>query len=402
MQKQANIEASLLFHLQPSMSIVFDAGGVITCTKAVLDFFLCEDIDSFQKESPRFFDRIIESSPLLAEEDWLECIYGLHQEKKQKITLFDKSKKVNRIFAVGIARAETEKNLYVVSLFDVTEYERQNSALEIFSSTLKNEIRKEIEERIWLKSEKNIQEQMLLQKSKLASMGEMIGVVAHQWKQPLNSIFLISQTLPELHHNGSLDFEALQESTKEIIAQVQFMSETIDNFRDFFKPEKEEKLFDIALETRRIIKILSPQMLKASIELVFDVDRHQIYEIEGYSNEIKQVILNIINNAKDAINMYKVKIGDNRFFGKIFVALEGDTETIRMRISDNGGGLSIEALQNLFQPYFSTKEENGTGIGLYLAKTIICNHFQGDIQAYNDGFGAVFEITIPRRKTQGE
>jgi len=160
-----------------------------------------------------------------------------------------------------------------------------------YQESLEAQVESEISQRL-------AQEKMLIQNAKLAEMGEMMGAIAHQWKQPISAISLFVMNLESEAEQGKLSLDSLREMASKINHQLLFLSETIDDFRHFFKPDKERVLFDLKDEVKRVIDILAPQLLLHKIEVKCEIENHLL---EGYKNEFKQVVLNLINNSKDAI-----------------------------------------------------------------------------------------------------
>ena len=254
----------------------------------------------------------------------------------------------------------------------------------------KDKFNKSLEEKVKIEVEKNREQQLLmLHQSRLAQMGEMISMIAHQWRQPLNSLSVITQTTVFRYKMGTLDDEKMEYfdvNSKKIIKQ---MSETINDFRDFFKPEKEKVEFcinDIIIES---IKIVEPIFKINNVKIIFrELKETDIYML-GYPNELGQAILNIINNAKDALMENSV---DEKI---VNITLDKNIDKIIICISDNAGGISSEIIDKIYDPYFSTKEgKNGTGLGLYMTKLIIEDHMNGDLRVSNTDVGAIFKISL--------
>lgn len=239
------------------------------------------------------------------------------------------------------------------------------------------------------KLEKKQQEQeiMLIQQSKMAAMGEMIGAIAHQWRQPLNALAIIVQDFKSAYDFGELDEDYIDISVKKGMSQIAFMSKTIDSFRNFFKPDKELESFlpyEAMLQVCSLIGVGFSHN-KITIDMDFTKEAKNTY-IDGYKNEFKQAALNIFTNAKDAILQRKeegwIKVSGNVEDTKLFITFE-----------DNGGGIEESALGRVFEPYFTTKEQGkGTGIGLYMTKMIIVDHMGCALLASNTNNGALFEI----------
>ncbi len=241
------------------------------------------------------------------------------------------------------------------------------------------------------KKEKEQNKKLLVQHSKLAGLGEMIGSIAHQWKQPLNSLGLIIQDMPEAYEYGEVDKAYLDNVVDISMEQIDFMTRTIEDFRNFFKPSLKEERFDITDSVNDITKLLAPQFHSKEIGLTVD-NRLTGQTVNGIKNEFDQVVFNLLNNAKEAI----IEAGVD---GKISILLEPKDNTVSLTVTDNGGGVDAVILEKVFEPYATSKGESGTGIGLYMAKTIIEEHMHGTITLENIDGGARFTITLPQSET---
>lgn len=250
------------------------------------------------------------------------------------------------------------------------------------------EINLKLEQRIEFEVEQRRQkEQLLIHQSRLAAMGEMIESIAHQWRQPLNIVGLAMSNIDMKRQLGLLNDVELQSNSDIINTNITFMSNTIDDFRNFFNLNKERITFKPIQPINDICHLLSEQLHYAKI--TYAVHNECNEEIYGVVNEFKQVILNIINNAKDAIASYEGG-------GKIDILLRCGKNHLFIDISDTGGGIPTEIATRIFEPYFTTKfQKQGTGIGLYMSKVIIEQHFGGSISVSNNESGAVFTIQIP-------
>jgi len=269
------------------------------------------------------------------------------------------------------------------------EIEYQRDELKELNENLLRRVEEGIEERIGLEREKMVQREMLLQQSKMATSGEMMNAVIHQWKQPINAISLLSQSIEEeLDEDCSRD--EIRRSCKDIIGQIWFMSETMDDFRTFFKPTKEKTVFRACESFAKVIKMFDKQFKKEGIEIT--VHPHTHFDTCGYPSEFKHVVLNLLNNAKDAFLERGIKNG------RIDINFEIVDGFGICYIRDNAGGIPKDVIGSIFEPYVSTKGEGGTGIGLYIAKTIIKDKMGGDIEVKNIENGAEFTIKLPIEK----
>jgi signal transduction histidine kinase len=247
---------------------------------------------------------------------------------------------------------------------------------------LENKIKEEVEKN-------RQQEQMLAQQSKMVAMGEMIGNIAHQWRQPLSAISSQASSVLVQHQLGILEDKEIQSSQEDIIKKSEYLSETINDFRDFIKGDKKKAdfLLDDAIE--KAIKITEATIKKAEIKVTTNLAKN--IKLNNYQNELLQSLVNIINNAKDALIENDIK----HKYIKITIECEG--EEILLSIKDNGGGIPKDIIETIFDPYFTTKDEkNGTGLGLYMSKIIIEKHEGGNISVVNDEDGAVFKIRLKK------
>ncbi len=239
------------------------------------------------------------------------------------------------------------------------------------------------------------QEKLLIQQSKLASMGEMIGNIAHQWRQPLGELSALLMNIQVKHEFNDLDETYMLSSIQQCIKINAFMSGTISDFQNFFKPSKEKEVFEISEACERSIAILQASLKYHGIEFSFDISEKM--EVYGYPNEFAQALLNILSNAKDVLSEREIS---NPF---IRLYLKKGYKYILIVIEDNGGGIASEHMDRIFEPYFTTKyAKQGTGIGLYMTKMIIENNMNGVVNVRNTEGGALFTIKLPSATTQSE
>ena len=255
------------------------------------------------------------------------------------------------------------------------EFEKQQ---EEFQSTLIFRVNEEVE--------KNRQkDKTMLHQSKLAQMGEMISMIAHQWRQPLSAISATSGSMSLKAQLGTLEKETLIELSQKITDYAQHLSVTIDDFRNFFREDKVKNKTSLEAIVSGTLTIVKPTLENAEIKLL--VQKVSDTEINTFVSEVQQVVLNIIKNAEDALIEKKIQNPE------IIIKIEGTTITI----SDNAGGIPEDLLEVIFEPYFSTKtKKDGTGLGLYMSKTIIQEHCDGNLSVSNNENGAVFKIDFPQ------
>jgi len=217
------------------------------------------------------------------------------------------------------------------------------------------------------------QQVVLFQQSRLASMGEMIATIAHQWRQPLNNLAVVQMNLNRQHKDNEESKLLLDESNR----QIKYMSQTIETFQNFYNPSKEKEEFSVKEAVGNSLKILDFILKKEKIELIFKIEEDK--RLYGNKNEFEQVLLNLLNNAKDALLTNSMSS---------FIEIELDVK--RMTIRDNGGGIAMEYQDKIFHPYFSTKDSDG--IGLYLSKIIVEQEFGAVLSFTTNSYGTEFKI----------
>ena len=236
-------------------------------------------------------------------------------------------------------------------------------------------------------------DEILHQQSKMAAMGEMIGAIGHQWRQPLNNISLLIQDVEDAYQHGDLNHAYLHRFVNRSLDQVNFMANTIEDFRDFFKPTKEKSYFDVNEAIDNIIEMTDQQYITHRITIKKSYTLHPTRTL-GFPNEFKHVVLNILNNARDAINDKRERSADPDFAGEIYITTQVTGDIITVSIEDNAGGIPEEVLPTIFTAYVSTKGDKGTGIGLSMSKTMIEKNMEGTLSAENGKRGAIFTITL--------
>jgi len=246
------------------------------------------------------------------------------------------------------------------------------------------------------KSEAEIQYQkaMVFQQSKLAAMGEMIDNIAHQWRQPLNLLGVIIQHAEFVYPKGKVDGDYIRKMSADSMEQILFMSQTIDDFRNFVKPDRKNIPFDLNQPLKESLRLLSG-MFKAN-DIALDVSYSETpLMVMGSPSEFKQVIINLLQNARDAL------LKNHQTNPQITLHLFANQTDAMITITDNGGGIASNIIEQIFDPYFTTKEEGeGSGIGLYISNAIIQTKMGGKITVSNVENTAVFTITLPLATTE--
>jgi PAS domain S-box-containing protein len=238
-------------------------------------------------------------------------------------------------------------------------------------------------------------ERLLFQQSKLAAMGEMIGNIAHQWRQPLSSISILASGVKLEQDLDMLKAEDLIQSMDSIIITTQYLSQTIDDFRTFYDPQNSKiSIFNIQETINKTFKLVNLKVKNDAINIIKELED---FEIKSFKNELTQVIVNILNNAKDALSL----IEEPRF---IKIESYQDSKYAYIDISDNAKGIPLDIMDKIFEPYFTTKHKSqGTGIGLFMSKEIMQKHLDGQISVNNSFLevdnikynGVKFTIKLP-------
>jgi PAS domain S-box-containing protein len=293
--------------------------------------------------------------------------------------------KINWISANSEPIFNTETNELsgvVITFTDITEQRKLLQQLQVFNKELEDEVKMQV----------NVirqKDQMMLHQSRLATMGEMISMIAHQWRQPITVIGMMANNLILDAKFNDLDLTKIEEDLNMINTQVDYLSRTIDDFSNFFKADTNPQTIYLKNILEEAADLLKPALEKEKIKLILRIDT--LLEVTLYKNEMQQVIINIINNARDVLKERQVISPQI----DIEACIE-ENQIIHFIISDNAGGIDSKIIDKIFDPYFSTKNgKNGTGLGLYMAKTIMRDRMQGDITVNNTDIGASFHIFIP-------
>lgn len=313
--------------------------------------------------------------------------FAISSEEKQEITI-SLSNHETCVAEMCVVETEWEgEPVRLASLRDVTgrkrveEQLRQKTAeLEELNRTLLEKVREEVEKN-------REKDHLLILQSRQAAMGEMIGNIAHQWRQPLTAISLLVQDLGECYVYGDFTKEYLDTTIRNALNVIQHMSHTIDDFRNFFNREKEKQAFSVGEVVTRSLSFIESSLRFNNIAVEIDVDDNLL--AYGFPNEFSQAVINIIGNAKEAFR--------ERGTGEALIRIQGCREGKKtvVTITDNAGGIPEQIIDRIFDAYFTTRKlENGTGLGLYMSKTIIEKNMDGKLTASNVEGGASFRIVI--------
>ena len=284
--------------------------------------------------------------------DFLPNFFQKYNEKQKSFETILITKEGEKEVFINISKI---KNQYIISVSDLSELKKQ--------------------------------ERQLIEQSKLAQMGEMINMIAHQWRQPLNTLNAIAITLEMKSSLNILEAKEIEQQAQKIQEVSVRMSKVIDDFLNFAKNSSKQTNFLINEIIEEVLVLIKPQLTLHSIELIIDIKNN--ININSYKSDLMHIILNILSNAKDALDESKT---DNK---KIYLKSYIKENLLFIEIEDNAGGIPKHIINRIFEPYFSTKGNKGTGLGLYMSKKMAIERLQGNISVENSKKGAKFIIEIP-------
>ncbi len=355
---------------QENILLLTDGHELKKSNHAMLSFLGFKSIEAFHQKHECICDFFLKEAGFLEKEKdgilWIEALLNYRDSTPDIAKIKGVDGEIH-LFRVTVNEKRTDESLYSITLTDITE-------IEAYKVALQKQLH-EIQEK----------QQILIQNSKMASMGEMIANIAHQWRQPLNS-------LSALHTLLMMDYDEKQKLSREELVEfkeasnhyIHRMSSTIDDFRNFFSPSKEKELFLVSFAIEEAIKFVKDSYLDENVQLINKTENRDT-QIVSYKNELLQVIMILLNNSRDAI------VGNRIENSKVLVDLREDRERITISVTDNGGGIEDGIMEKIFEPYFTTKfKSNGTGVGLYMSKMIVEDSIGGElkIENYKDGVRA--------------
>jgi signal transduction histidine kinase len=401
---------------QENIVIVSDGEKMIGANSALINFFdNYKNFNEFEKEHKCICDFFeygmgenLITGKYVNEMLWYEYII-LNPEINHRVIM--KKNRKSHYFLITATKKDLDNNdsIIIVTLNDITKeieiqerlkhlnenledlVDEKTKELQVLNENLEKRVQQELEEN-------RKKDRTLIQQSRFAALGEMLGNIAHQWRQPLSAI---SSTVSSMKIQLELNLASKEEIIKSydsITKYVDFLDQTINDFRGFFRKDKEKVEFNILKKIENSISITSATYKNNSIQVKIKKDSDS-YIAFGLPNELTQVFLNILNNAKDILIERKV---NNRI---VFIEISQSTQDFTIEIFDNAGGVDEEIIPKIFDPYFTTKHKSqGTGIGLYMSKYIIEKNMNGELGIENKHFkiddeeyyGACFKIKLPK------
>ncbi len=419
--KFAKAEASIkgILDAQPNIIIVSDGKEMLDANLALVDFF--EDYSSFEQFKNKhacicdFFEKDTPGDEYIVKKDydgesWINYLLN-NADKNFKVIMKKKDKEIHH-FSMQARKKIIDSSgafIIVLSLNDITaEIDSQLNLLNLndnlesmveYKTKELQELNENLEQKVIIETQKvREKDKQMTQQARFAALGEMIGNIAHQWRQPLSAINTTASGMKIQIQLGITNDEEIDDSFGKIMGYVDFLTQTIEDFRGFFKEDKEKINFNVIDPLAKTISITSAIYKDNNIELINDCVNDEKFISNGMPSELSQVFLNVLNNAKDATNDNKI---ESRFV-HISSAVENGFNVVY--IQDNAGGIPDAIIDKIFDPYFTTKHQSqGTGIGLYMSKEIIEKHMNGSIEVKNktikyDGIlynGACFRIALP-------
>ena len=403
---------------QPNIVVVSNGEQMVDGNTALVEFF--DGYDSFQDFKDEnlcicdFFVDLGDDSYIIDKEydgkKWFEYILE-NPQKLHKVAMYQNE--VLKYFTITAKKKLIDKESFIViiSLTDISKEVESKAQLKRLNDSLEDivndktkelqELNENLELKVEIEVEKNREkDKKMIQQSRFAALGEMIGNIAHQWRQPLSAISSTASSIQLQIQLNIAEQKDIENSYAKIKKYVDFLNQTIEDFRDFFKEDKEKVKFNLLDSLKNSLTITEAVYKSYAIKVYKKIETDNL-DILGFQSELSQVFLNILNNSKDVLieKEGKTKILQISIY-------EEDSNHI-IEFLDNGGGIKKDIIDKVFDPYFTTKHQSqGTGIGLYMSKNIIEKHMDGSMQVKNkkfyinneEHFGASFKIKIPKIK----
>ena len=419
--KQAKQERAIraILDAQSNIIIVTNGYNMIDANKQLVKFFdQYKDFEDFKNKVEcicDFFEKDIPNDEYIAQKEydgvnWVDYIMLNHQ-KHFKVIIKKGAKKHHFLIQATktILDDDTGEAVIIITFNDITvevntqlKLASMNKNLELLVANKTKELQElneNLEQKVIIESAKaREKDKQLMQQARFAALGEMIGNIAHQWRQPLSAISSISSGMQLQMELGLTTDEEINNSYKKILNNIEFLSQTIEDFRGFFKEDKENVDFNVVDIINKTVPIIEASYKDNNIILHQEIENDTLIS-HGMPSELSQVFLNILNNAKDAT------VSNNPKERNVYLHATCNDKYNIVTIQDNAGGIPLDIIEKIFDPYFTTKHQSqGTGIGLYMSKDIVENHMHGQISVKNisrtigeyDYDGACFIVKIPK------
>lgn len=380
-------------------------------SSALYDIYLSDSNDHYIKHKYKDFDWSFYDSKVKLNDDFSSKLVKKIKKNNTDFVFDDKifvqslfldKQKINMIMVEkdeSIKEAKNNNDTMIIAIlifatlmsfvftFMFTRPLKSLFELVVTQSDKLHDLATNLDNKVTLKTLEVAKKDRLLQnQSKLAELGDMIGNIAHQWRHPLTRLSLTLQNLKAYKNKGRMSDEVFDEAMKNSLYQIEFMSNTIDNFKNFYKKDEKKSDFIIKEAIENVLNIIGTVLDHSNIKLTINCT--QEFSLYANKNEFSQVLMNLIINSKDAIDEKKIENGI------IDINIEKENKETKIQVCDNAGGIPSCLIEQVFDPYFTTKEEKGTGIGLYLSKAIIEDKMNGKLLVENKNNGAIFTILI--------
>lgn len=379
---------------------------------ALYDIYLTDDAGYYIKhKEPRYNWSIYSNKHAIDQDFSTDIVYKIQSSKSKTLVLNERiyvqslmlaNQKINMIMVEKEASKQEVKNnnnkmiitILIVSTFMSIIFTLlfTNALQSIFQLVVKqgeqlHKLATNLDHQVQLQTLENAKKDRLLQnQSKLAELGDMIGNIAHQWRHPLTRLSLTLQNLKAFKKKEKMSDKVFYEAMENSLYQIEFMSNTIDNFKNFYRKDEKQSEFIVREAIDNVLNIIGSVLDHSSIKLTIE-DKEEV-TIFANKNEFSQVLMNLMINAKDQIDSNHI---ENPQINITITKLE---DSVKIELEDNAGGVPKNIIKNIFNPYFTTKRDKGTGIGLYLSKAIIEEKLNGTLSVRNGVNGAIFTIII--------
>lgn len=373
---------------QDSIVVLTDGKQLTHANKSFLTFFHYDTLEDFLKKHTCICDFFTRKDGCLDIVDTSRWLPQILEQPEPPFIAITNPEGIARVFLTKVSRHISSPSRYVITFTDVT--------LQYY---YREELEKHVEEET---AKRMAQESLLIQQGKQAVLGEMIGAIAHQWKQPLNIISLIASNPLNFWDDGDLTREDLLDHESRLLEQVQYMSKTMTTFRDFMKPAEQSYSFDLLDSLHEVFSLLDKLIHKAELTIQINLEdqTHGLELLEkriryahpvlGNKNEFNQVVLNLIANTRDALQEKKIAPTT------LTLSIYRHETTTQLIYEDEAGGIDSVMLDHFFEPYQTTKGDKGTGIGMYMSQMIL-EKMNATITVENTPKGARFTITLQNR-----